>query len=354
MVDSERARRAGREADDGAAGSLPEAWDDLVGYDETLSSWRRLVGDDRLPPVILLTGRAGLGKRALLAALAAMHVCETGAACGACEQCRWLLAGAHPEVLWIQGEKSERGDGKILMDAAEAVQDHLSLAAGSAAKARLAIIVDADELTTQAANRLLKTLEETPDRTRILLSTSRVDALLPTVLSRCVRWRISPPPVAASRAWLARRLAARGVPVPADVELERTLKQSGLAPGLALAAYASLGTTGQDEAGGEVRDGADMVWLTGASAGRLGRGQALADAEAWVKASGASVGDLLTRLEISLNEDYASIVGGSCPEVGLVWRRRATLREAKALALRSKVPLNAQLIAERLALSGAP
>src|SRR5690606_29558793 len=115
--------------------------------------WRRLVAEDRLPPVLLITGREGLGKRLLLAALAAMHVCETGVACGACAPCRLLQAGTHPELLWLESET-----GKLMIEDASALQEHVALSAARDVRARLAVMVDADQMTTQAANRLLKTL----------------------------------------------------------------------------------------------------------------------------------------------------------------------------------------------------
>jgi len=153
-------------------------WRLLFGYDEPTKAWADMIAAGRLPPVMLLVGREGLGKRLLLAKLAALYLCRTGNACGACDSCQWLLSDSHPEVLWI-----ESSQGKLALDDATRLQDHLSLSPGTGIKARIAVVVDADQLNTQAANRLLKTLEEPPPRTAILMSTSRVHGMLPTVLS---------------------------------------------------------------------------------------------------------------------------------------------------------------------------
>lgn len=323
-----------REQDSGDALVALPLWDDLIGMDDVLVRWRQLVAAERLPTVILLTGRDGIGKRALLSALAAMHVCETGVACGTCRPCLWHLSGAHPEVLWVQGD-----DGKILLEQTRALQDHLSLSATSDVKARVAIMVDVDQMSLQAANSLLKTLEEPPPRTRILMSTSRPQALPDTVLSRCVRWRISPPEEATSRAWLSAKLAEKNV-VTTDVMLAKLLKAAGLAPGRALRLGLGEGF-------------ADMPSLFGAPT----IGAALRIAEVWARESGLSAGALLVEAEMGLNQYYADGAGEAAARPALnvdqVRQIRAAFIAAKELALRGKVPLNGQLVMERLATAGA-
>ncbi len=308
-------------------------WQHLVGFAAELAAWQELTQSRRLPPVLLLTGRAGLGKRALLAALTALQFCDHGNACGSCSSCQWVLAGEHPEVFWRDGRSS---DGKLLIADAAALQEHLSLSPGHGAPVRVAVLADADQLSVQAANRLLKTLEEPPPRARIFLSTSRADAMLPTVLSRCVRWRLSPPPIAASIAWLTSAYTAAGQEVPALEVMTALLKQSGLAPGAAWQQAGLSSTPAPQLAAGVV-----AVLRSASLEVALQRAADLS------RSSGLSLAELLTAWEMGLNEAYHG--GMPAPDVALLTRRRAVLRRAKELVHGHRVALNAQLACESLA-----
>lgn len=215
---------------------LPD-WRGLLGHQAATDSWRTLAARDRLPQVMLLVGRSGVGKRALLAMHAALSLCrrraEGAGACGVCGECRAVLQGSHPEVLWIEPDPET---GKILIETAADLQDFLSLEPGSRGGrpgTRLALVADCDRMSTQAANRLLKTLEEPAARVRIVMTTSRPRAVLETVRSRCVAWRLTPR-VEATLPWLAERLQSRGLETPDEASLRAWLKRAGLAPGEAL------------------------------------------------------------------------------------------------------------------------
>ncbi len=318
-----------------ALAPLP-AWRGLLGYDQALNTWQGLVQRERLPSPLLLVGRAGIGKRSLLAALTAMHYCEVGTACGECVQCRYLLSGKHPEVLWMEVD-----DGAaFLTDDACKLQDHLALSPGPGARYRTVVLVDADRLTEAAANRLLKVIEEPPPGARLFLSTSRVGAVLPTILSRLVRWHLPPPPLALSLQWLAKESAAAGLsPLPA-AELEDLLKRSALSPGMA---WRELSAAAEQKGGGfsllpQTATAAEMVeW-----------------AETCTRQQGRSAAQLIEQWDVSLNQYYRKVIAsGVAPDSGVVARtqRRDLLRRARGLARGARVPLNAQLLAEALALT---
>lgn len=315
---------------------LPD-WRELIGHDQVVQRWRDLIKAGSLPQVMLLTGRAGIGKRSLLAALAALDGCASQSACGSCESCQWLLQGAHPEVLWVETQ-----DERLTLDDAARVQEHLSFRAEGGRRARLAVIVDADKLTRQAANRLLKTLEEPPLGGRILLSTSRIDALLPTVLSRCMRWRIDPPPSAASLAWLREQLSASDPQLAGDTQrLGAILKRAGQSPGSAL----NLAVSGLD-LGHIHREFWAPKNIT----------QALAAAAEAVngtgKRAGSGLSSCLDDWEIDLNAYYRQVLcETSSIDPRLIHRRRDVLRRARAVALGGKVALNSLLTAESIALA---
>lgn len=315
----------------------------LTGFDHEIKAWADLIQADRMPPVMLLVGREGLGKTLLLAKLAALYQCQTGNACGICDSCEWLKNDSHPEVLWIQGEQ-----GKLNIDEAARLQDHLSLNPGPGVRARLAIVVDADQLGSQAANRLLKTLEEPPPRTAILMSTSRMHALLPTVLSRCVRWRLSPPPVDQTRDWLLKAAQAEGLELASSAAVERALKSAGLAPGKALTLLREEGSDSEEL----------LNRLTETLAGPgLSPGQSLAMAETLSKGTGHSIGELTELYERSLNATYWGWCDSdSVPSVSVVsvYERRERLRHLKRLGRRERVPLNPQLAMEALAFTAQP
>jgi hypothetical protein len=324
-------------APDEAGLTLPD-WSGLVGHEAVLERWRELLSRRALPQVVLLTGRAGIGKRSLLAALASLEGCASGAACGVCESCLWLLHGTHPEVLWL-----ETPTERFALEDAARLQEHLAFRPEGGRGARVAVIVDADKLTLQAANRLLKILEEPPAGARILLSSSRVDALLPTILSRCVRWRVDPPPVAATLPWLAAR-AAELYPEggPDAAQLEALLKRAGLSPGVALAQLA---------AGAPQEGRARELWSPEGVAAALA---AAAEAVAGTgkAAGGSGLSACLDEWEIDLNAYYREVLARQLAlDPRVVRRRRDILRAARALALRGKVPLSPLLTAEGLALA---
>ncbi len=302
-------------------------FDTLVGHERTLAHWRELARLGRLPPVMLLQGREGIGKAGLLAALSALHLCDVGTACGVCGSCKALQAGLHPEVLWLEGPD---GNGRLPLESVQALQEHLSLSPAPPARFRLAVLVDADCMTHQAANSLLKILEEPPACGRILLSTSRPKAMLDTILSRCVKWRIAPPEALASLAWLEERCRAEGLEADAPAR-ETALKRAGLAPGLAWRLLARSQAPADLKRLLTTRRPADVVQ----------------EAEALARDFGGDLSALLEAVEMELNANYAK--GDS---LGKVHLRREKLTELKALATGARIPLSPTLSLEGLALSG--
>jgi DNA polymerase III delta prime subunit len=232
------------------------------------------------------------------------------------------------------------GDAAFLSDDASRIQEHLALSPGPGARYRLVVMVDADRLTEAAANRLLKTLEEPPPSARILLSTSRVGAILPTVRSRLVRWHLAPPALQDSVAWLTQSLIASGQNAVGEAELTALLRRCALAPGIAWRVLQE----GQAEARSDLK-------LLPPSANIA---EMLNWAETVTRREGRSAAELLNQWELSLNQYYRqAITSGLKPDGGVLatTRRRDLLRQARRLARGARVPLNAQLLAESLALT---
>lgn len=108
--------------------------------------------------------------------------------CGECEACRSIRERTHPDVLWIKPEsKSRRIPIEMIREELNPRIAQTSYAGGW----KVGVLVHADRLTTEAANAFLKTLEEPPGRSLLLLLTDSVQSLLPTIVSRCQRIMLS-------------------------------------------------------------------------------------------------------------------------------------------------------------------
>lgn len=167
---------------------------DLVGLDSVHSTLRDSVRRGQAAQSLLLVGAEGVGKRSLARAWVAWLCCQQGHeasdACGECPACIQLAAGTYPDVLWIAPPPGKR---EISIERARELKRFLALAP-PAGGARIAVVETAESLTTAAQNALLKTLEEPPPRTWLVLTTNAPDALLPTVRSRCQRVAVPPLP----------------------------------------------------------------------------------------------------------------------------------------------------------------
>lgn len=164
---------------------------EVLGHARPLGLLSRSIARGSLPPSLLFTGPEGVGKRLAAGALAEALNCLAPAkgtlpvdACGRCAACRRIAKGAHPDVLVI--EPSESGSIKIdLVRPAIAATAYRPFEGRS----RVVIVDEADRLTDDAANALLKSLEEPPAASVFVLVTARPEMLLATIRSRCSRLR---------------------------------------------------------------------------------------------------------------------------------------------------------------------
>ena len=163
---------------------------DLIGQDTARTALLRAIERGHLAHAYLFDGPAGVGKRGAAYGLAMALNCATapGNGCGACEICRRIGAGLHPDVPTFGPTGA---GGQIVMDSAQAILA-LARARPHEAAARVIVIDDADAMNPSAANCLLKTLEEPLARNHLVLCTSSPDRLLPTIRSRTQTVRFRP------------------------------------------------------------------------------------------------------------------------------------------------------------------
>ena len=181
----------------------------------------------RLPHALLIHEAAGAGGEWLAYWCAQLVLCEHAerAPCGTCTGCRRVLSRAHPDLLCIAPEEDSH---QIRIEAVRDLAAELALTSHGGGY-KVGVLVPADALNRFAANALLKTLEEPPARTLLVLVATQPSRLPPTILSRCQRVRLRAPSRAAALAWLG---AARA----GDHPWEPVLDELGNAPFVAAAA----------------------------------------------------------------------------------------------------------------------
>jgi DNA polymerase III subunit delta' len=228
--------------------AAPPLWAGIVGQASAVSLLQRALASHRVAHAYAFVGPSGVGRRLTAQALAQACLCPRGG-CGSCAACRRVDASRHPDLMLFAPtppRENPRGTPSLRIEQVRELEHWAALAPLEAPR-KVFILDDADRLTEQAAEALLKTLEEPPPRTVVILILANPRALPPTVLSRCqiVRFR----PLAAAD--VAGLLASRGVDGAAAGELARLVRGQ---PGLALG--------GADLAALQARRAAALEWLT--------------------------------------------------------------------------------------------
>ncbi len=184
----------------------------------------------RLPHAVLLTGAEGAGKQLLAQRIVHALLCEApdaqGEPCGTCAACGWLRAGTHPDLLTLEPEETGKA---IKVDQVRSLCVDLSITSHGG-RYKVAVVRPAEAMNVNAANSLLKTLEEPTANTLLVLASAAPGRLLATVRSRCQQIQVPVPPPEQGFAWLA----AHGLE---GQDARRSLEMAAGAPLRALALH---------------------------------------------------------------------------------------------------------------------
>lgn len=263
--------------------------DTVYEHDAIKRRFQRMLARNRLASTYLFVGPEGVGKRLFARRLAAALLCPATPdadfrACGACRSCELLAAGAHPDLLEVAKPEGKStlpielfiGDGDHRNRAGLCHEIALKPFLGAR---RVALIDDADDLGPESANCLLKTLEEPPPRSVLILIGTAAAKQLPTIRSRAQEVRFGP----LGEATVARILREQGLVEP-DEDAERLAAESGGSVCAALAAR-----------DGELRAFRDTL-LAQLSAAAFDPVRLAADAVAFASEAGGEAGARRARL----------------------------------------------------------
>jgi DNA polymerase III subunit delta' len=328
------------------------SWASLAGQREAERRLAAALDAARLHHALLFAGPDGVGKFTAGKLLAQAALCtgpRVGAEpCGRCSSCVKITTAGHADVLTLEPDEKDSIKVDPVRHATQAL--HLKPVEG---RSRFLLIRDADRMTEQAQNALLKTLEEPPGSAHLVLTTSRPQAILPTVLSRCQRVPFRPVPNEAIADLLVKNRSLE----PALAQLVAALAQG--APGRALEA--------DPEAIVAVRDRAAEIDRKLEPGPPERARDAIAIAESMVKDADAAPLDRQLELLAVWLRDQISLASGAGVDVANADRireltelaesrgiyeilRRARTLEQCRVDLAEPYNLNPQLLVERLCL----
>ena len=161
---------------------------DVVGHRDIIQYIQDAVQQNKVSHAYILNGQRGSGKKMLANLFAMTLQCESGQPepCGECHSCIQANSGNHPDIITVRHEKP----ASISVDDIRTQMNGDIMIKPYSSPYKIYIVPEADLLTVQAQNALLKTIEEPPEYAVIFLLTENADSLLPTIRSRCVMLKL--------------------------------------------------------------------------------------------------------------------------------------------------------------------
>ena len=164
---------------------------DIIGQESIKKHLQTAIKTGNLSHAYIINGEYGSGRQTIASALAKTIQCQSKTddtdACGVCTSCKQAESHNHPDIKYITHDKTSIS----VNDIREQLNNDISIKPYSS-EYKIYIIPDANKMTEQAQNALLKTIEEPPVYAIIILLTENCDSLLPTIRSRCVTLTMNP------------------------------------------------------------------------------------------------------------------------------------------------------------------
>lgn len=163
---------------------------DILGHDTIKEHFQKAIEAHKISHAYILAGEAGMGRKSLAHAFALTLLCEKGKSdpCMECHACKQVLSGNHPDLIHVTHEKV----GSIGVDDIREQINETIMIRPYSSYYKIYIVDEAEKMTVQAQNALLKTIEEPPAYAVIILLTTNPESFLPTILSRCVQLKLKP------------------------------------------------------------------------------------------------------------------------------------------------------------------
>lgn len=166
------------------------SFSEIVGHEQIKEHMQAAIRDKKPFHAYLFQGEEGVGKEALARTFAAGLQCQSELAdkpCKECVSCRQMESGNQPDVIWVTREKASLGVDEIR----EQLCNTMDIKPFSSPY-KIYLVPEAEKMTEAAQNALLKTIEEPPEYGIVILMTSNISALLPTIQSRCLTMEFRP------------------------------------------------------------------------------------------------------------------------------------------------------------------
>lgn len=164
---------------------------DIVGQEQLKEHLRNAIEQNKVSHAYIINGERNSGKEFIAKVFAMALQCQerkNGEPCQECHSCRQALSGNHPDIIFVSHEKPNVigvDDIRTQINGDVAIKPYSS-------PKKIYIMNEGEKMTVQAQNALLKTLEEPPEYAVILILTTNLETLLPTILSRCVVLNMKP------------------------------------------------------------------------------------------------------------------------------------------------------------------
>ena len=163
---------------------------DIIGHEKIKEHLQKAIGYQRVSHAYILSGEEGMGRKTIAKAFAMTLLCEKHGTepCMECHSCKQFLSGNHPDVIWVTHEKPASigvDDVRIQINDTVSIRPYSS-------PYKIYLVDEAEKMTVQAQNALLKTIEEPPAYAVLVLITTNPEVFLPTILSRCIQLKLRP------------------------------------------------------------------------------------------------------------------------------------------------------------------